>query len=78
MREGDNVLSVSLQQGDGGGHIDYGLKITEPYVPSTTSLTTHLVQPSSDIYDLMGRKVSSHPKPGLYIVNGKKTVMSDK
>ena len=77
LREGDNVLSVSLQQGDGGGHIDYGLKITEPYVPSTTSLTTRLVQPSSDIYDLMGRKVSSHPKPGLYIVNGKKTVMSD-
>ena len=25
--EGDNVLCVSLQQGDGGGHIDYGLSV---------------------------------------------------
>lgn len=79
LREGDNVLSVSLQQGNGGGHIDYGLSITEPYAPSAiTNTTTHQVQANDAIYDLMGRKVGSHPKPGLYIVNGKKEVICEK
>ena len=35
LREGDNVLAVSLQQGGGSGHIDYGLTIAFPYVEPT-------------------------------------------
>ena len=35
--EGDNVLCVSLQQGAGGGHIDYGLSVT--YDPTSTAIS---------------------------------------
>lgn len=33
LREGDNVLAVSLQRGEGSGHIDIGLSLTEQWSP---------------------------------------------
>ena len=60
LKEGDNVLCVSLQQGAGGGHIDYGLSLT--YNPSHTSLSPFLSSPEEEMvngkcYDLSGRQI---------------------
>jgi hypothetical protein len=75
---GDNVLAVSLMQGDGGGHIDYGLTTYASYtftgVANVASDKTenHVVM---GVYDLNGRYLgtdTSNLKRGIYIVNGKK------
>lgn len=79
LREGDNVLCVSLQQGNGGGHIDYGLSITEPYDPEATAVSGP--QPVSQgagsrLYDLQGRPVCTAGRhaPALIIRNGRKYI----
>lgn len=79
LREGDNVLCVSLQQGNGGGHIDYGLSITEPYDPATQGISK--AQPDDRYtddrtYDLQGRRVSASGvhAPTLIIRNGRKYI----
>lgn len=44
----------------------------------TTGIRPNLVQEQKkpeSIYDMQGRKVNGKPKPGIYIVNGKKTVI---
>lgn len=44
----------------------------------TTGIRPNLVQEqkkTEGIYDMQGRKVNSKPTPGIYIVNGKKTVI---
>lgn len=44
----------------------------------TTGIRSNLVQEQKKpegIYDMQGRKVSGKPTPGIYIVNGKKTVI---
>ena len=91
LREGDNVLAVSLQQGGGSGHIDYGLSIAFPYVEPTGIETIHNEEcimhndPSGNswYYDLQGRKVADHPSSliphlssGIYIYNGKKIIIN--
>ena len=82
LKEGDNVLAVSLMAGGGGGHIDYGLSITENYVPSAINdlqRSMHGTQSTLDkgqnSYDLQGRGLSGIPsKHGIYIINGKKII----
>lgn len=78
LHEGDNTLAVSLSQGEGGGHIDYGLKITAPYEAS--GITPVLQEKPNDytdskIYNIhgqfLGRSLDNLPK-GIYIVGGKK------
>lgn len=81
LREGDNVLAVSLKQGNGGGHIDYGLKLVEPYKPTgivPTGASTDAKNADNKVYDTTGRMVgtSTHGlAKGIYITNGKKTIV---
>lgn len=78
--EGDNVLCVSLQQGSGGGHIDYGLYVT--YDPTTTATPLLTASPEAEdiTFDLQGRRLADANTPqdklprGIYIRNGKKTI----
>lgn len=80
---GDNVLAVSLMQGEGGGHIDYGLFIESPYTPGgvTTGVTDVETTPRSDnrIYNLQGQFLGTSTETlqnGIYIRNGKKFVVT--
>ena len=80
LREGDNVVSVSLQQGGGGGHIDYGLVITEPYDPAVTAIRDVEPAPAADnlpTYDMQGRRVQATAvkAPALIIRGGKKFIV---
>lgn len=78
LLEGDNVLAVSLMQGGGGGHIDYGLYAELPYdLPDGIHPTVSDNNSVCDnrVYDLFGRFVSSTLDgldKGIYIFNGKK------
>ena len=76
--EGDNVLCVSLQQGSGGGHIDYGLSVT--YDPTSTAINPLLASPEEEderVYNLQGQIVNSEStnsksSSGIIITQGKK------
>lgn len=77
---GDNVLAVSLKQGGGGGHIDYGLSIATPYNPSSGagSVTEEARVPDGRIYNLHGQYLGTETDPlpaGLYIRDGKKFIL---
>ena len=79
LKEGDNVLAVSLAAGVGGGHIDYGLTYTGTLSPTAiTPVTQHL--PLSAMYrvynlkgQMLGNSRSAHVK-GIYIQNTKKVI----
>ena len=74
LHAGDNVLCVSLQQGGGSGHIDYGLRVI--YDPTRTGIPA---APSDDddlpAYNLLGQPLP-HPAShaGIIIQKGKKTL----
>ena len=71
--EGDNVLCVSLRQGEGGGHIDYGLSVTY----DATHTDIGLVSPEEDegqVYNLQGQAVNSKSYSGIIITQGKKII----
>ena len=69
--EGDNVLCVSLQQGSGGGHIDYGLSVT--YDPTNTAISPLPASPEDErVYNLQGQIVNSESYSGIIITQGKK------
>ena len=75
LKEGDNVLAVSLTAGGGGGHIDYGLSVTEPYIVTGINSTQRTLPETQQTFDLQGRKLASTPsKHGIYIMNGKKII----
>lgn len=84
LKEGDNVLCVSLQQGSGGGHIDYGLSITEPYTPDEPGDEDGIKKRTMDhgewgmankgIYNISGQRMSSLRR-GLNILGGKKVAV---
>lgn len=82
LREGDNVLAISLEAGEGGAHVDYGLNITTPY---GMELPSGIAKPQADtlsgdnrVFNIMGQQVGTTdmqlPK-GLYIVKGNKIVI---
>lgn len=79
LREGDNVLAVSLTQGGGGGHIDYGLSIVESYDASEIVTPIVNIRPTDTrIYDLSGHYMGESTKEldnGIYIINGKKQLI---
>lgn len=59
LKEGDNLLCVSLQQGDGGGHIDYGLYVK--YDPTKTAIGT--VEAAEEealepVFNLLGQQIA--------------------
>ena len=81
LREGDNVLAVSLTQGEGGGHIDYGLSLISEYIPTGIDAVTAGKNVPSDadnrVYSLSGTYLGTSTdglKKGIYIVGGKKKV----
>lgn len=81
LREGDNVLAVSLMQGAGGGHIDYGLAIEMPYNQNSVNIPVREDvgrKEDNKIYDLFGHyrgtDISRIP-PGIYIRNGRKIII---
>ena len=79
--EGDNVLCVSVQQGAGGGHIDYGLSLT--YNSDHTGIGPILLPDEEETvdgkwtngrcYDLSGRPGGSDTR-GVVIIGKKKVV----
>lgn len=74
LREGDNVLAISLQSGGGSGHVDYGMNIITPYKAPTPVVAPKAAAPSLStmVYDLMGRKHSANTP--IRIINGKKII----
>lgn len=76
--EGDNVLCVSLQRGEGGGHIDYGLSVTyNPMHDGITSPSPTLPKGEGDIYDLNGRKIMEQGAggKGIFVKQNKKVIL---
>lgn len=82
FREGDNVLCVSLTQGGGGGHIDYGLIGEMPYNPVSGVASIVAPRPADNkVYNLFGQYLgeSTENLPnGIYIVGGKKVVVCNR
>ena len=79
LRDGDNVLAISLMQGEGGGHIDYGLSVVAPYSPTSIQQATLPKESPKNpaVYTIDGRYVGKDTRslaPGMYIVGGKKIV----
>ena len=65
LREGDNVLAVSLKQGAGGGHIDYGLTMTLPSGYDTIQSVIDERNDKEAVYNLVGiRQVHAS---GIYV-----------
>ncbi len=82
LKEGDNILAVSLTQGAGGGHIDYGLKVVSPYETSGISIPdadkNSTMEEDPRIFNLQGQYlgISAENLPrGLYIKGGKKLIL---
>ncbi len=70
LREGDNVLSVSLMQGQGGGHIDFGLVMVRPEDPGDISTITADEPEEEPIYNIGG--IPETPTNGIYVSKNKK------
>ena len=79
------LYTVNLDQAEGTAFINYAYKAYLPKNTAAASISLHIEgatgiepstlnsQPSTQIYDLMGRRVAKMAK-GVYIVNGKKVV----
>lgn len=81
LREGDNVLAVSLSQGDGGGHIDYGLELVSPYsATGINDLTSDREERIGDtrVFNLHGQYLGNtllNLPAGIYITGGRKVTV---
>jgi len=77
--EGDNVIAVSVKQGEGSGHIDFGLRLEEPYSPTgITTVNNNSSRVSTSIYSIAGQYVGTSADnlpSGIYIQNGKKIII---
>lgn len=70
--EGDNVIAVSLMQGGGSGHLDFGLDIT--FTPTAIGeVTEEKAFVPTTVYNLAGYRVEQMQR-GVNIVNGKKII----
>ena len=89
LREGDNVVAVSLMAGYGGGHIDLGLASTTTENPTSVTRPTSSIPQhpsSSHVYNLSGQLISTLPSlqtqtgrrlpKGVYVSQGKKFIVS--
>ena len=83
LREGDNVVAVSLMAGYGGGHIDLGLASTIIEQPTAIDrhppINTHPSTPATQIYNLRGQRLSTplaHLPKGIYVSQGKKILIA--
>jgi len=82
LREGDNVLAVSLMQGGGGGHIDYGLKLVSSNIPTSIQgpqVVSGTMKRDNRVYNLNGQYLGTsldNLPGGIYIVGGKKYVVA--
>lgn len=80
LKEGDNILAVSLTAGNGGGHIDYGLTNTGTLTPTAITQVNQDMQSAnpSKVYNLNGQLMDNtrltHSK-GIYIQNAKKIII---
>lgn len=71
--EGDNVLCVSLQQGDGGGHIDYGLSVKYNPLHDGISAPGSGIEEDTETYNLLGQQISYQSAyRGIIVTKGKK------
>ncbi len=71
--EGDNVLCVSLQQGDGGGHIDYGLSVKYNPLHDGISAPSSEIEEDTETYNLLGQQISYQSAyRGIIVTKGKK------
>ncbi len=76
--EGDNVLAVSVAQGGGGGHIDYGISIVEEYISHVKTPIVGIKINHPGVYTLSGQYLGETVEnlgEGLYIVNGEKQLI---
>lgn len=74
FKEGDNVLAVSVMQGAGGGHIDYGLYVTYTKT-GIDNLQNEIFTAGEMHYNIAGQQLSSDSqKSGLVVVKGKKMI----
>lgn len=71
LREGDNILAVSLPKGAGGGHIDFGLTLTCPNNPDVVEIIQTDDDTYGRVYNLFGMLLSHPTHPGIYIMKGK-------
>ena len=65
LREGDNVLAVSLRQGAGGGHIDYGLTMTRPGSADAIQAVVDEQDDHEAVYNLAG--IRQMHASGIYV-----------
>ena len=76
LREGDNVLAVSLVQGAGGGHIDFGLTLTRPDHSDAVGHMTPVRENDVQVYNLSGMQVPYPTTTGIYIKEGKTVLLN--
>lgn len=73
--EGDNILAVSVKQGAGGGHLDYGLTMKIKVDAGINDVVINDDIPHS-IYSLSGQKLNdAELSKGIYIINGEKIMV---
>lgn len=80
LTEGDNLLAVSLRQGGGGGHIDYGLIMETSNTDSPGGLAEVGIDSMTQnyIYNLQGQRMDIPLEllpGGIYICNGEKIII---
>lgn len=74
LHEGDNLLCVSLKQGAGSGHIDFGMTVT--YDPSATGIPSVIdndEEGDGTAYNLLGQPIADpQASHGIIVTRGKK------
>ena len=72
FREGDNVMAVSLMQGEGGGHIDFALYIIIPPDPNPVKQISMDIDDDTIFYSIDGKYMGDDMNMlarGMYVTN---------